>query len=301
MTGATATTNKTSPARALLVYMVVVFVGGALLAPWVYYGLKALAPHSEFAANLANGKPFRALVNRTVYFVALVGMWPLIRSLRISSWREIGWWRKPGWGRDFGAGLLYGSVLLGLAAGAACLAGAAVFDPAAPIGKKIPGIVLTAVFVALLEETFFRGAIFFVLQRASNTLRALWLTSAIYAIFHFFARPVSPTEIHWDSGLIILAKMMSGFVDPKLVIPGFLSLTLLGVIFNLAYLRTGALYLSIGIHAALIFWSKLYMVALNVSPGASEWFWGSEKITDGWFCFLLLLAAAIFEWRRNRA
>lgn len=295
--GGSPSQSKITPARALLIYVIVVFIGGALLAPWVFYGLKALAPHWDFANNVA-GKPFRALVNRTVYLVALIGMWPLIRALKIGSWREIGWWVKPGWFKELASGAAFGAALLLIAAAAAVfMGGAKIANP--NVASKLPSIILTAVFVAILEETFFRGAIFSVLRRASTETKALWATSAIYAIFHFFARPVSPTDIHWNSGLIILAKMLSGFVDPKLVLPGFLSLTLLGVIFNLAFLRTGALYVSIGIHAAAIFWSKLYLFAFDVPEGAGAWFWGTEKITDGWFCFLLLLGAAIFFWKRK--
>jgi membrane protease YdiL (CAAX protease family) len=122
----------------------------------------------------------------------------------------------------------------------------------------------------------------------------LWASSAIYGIFHFFARPENPTEIHWDSGFVVLGRMLKGFTEIQQVIPGLLSLTLLGVIFVLAFRRTGALFMSMGIHAALVFWVKLFGFAARTSTTANTWFWGTEKLIDGWFCFILLCGVTIF-------
>ena len=160
--------------------------------------------------------------------------------------------------------------------------------------KQIGAALLTAIIVALLEETLFRGAIFTALRRAWNDRAALWTSSAIYAIVHFFARPESTTIIEWNSGFMVLGRMLRGFTELQTVLPGFFSLTLLGVIFTLAFKRTSALFLSMGLHAALIFGVKLFNFGANTDPTANLWFWGTEKLVDGWFCFLLLLGATLW-------
>ena len=62
----------------------------------------------------------------------------------------------------------------------------------------------------------------------------------------------------WNSGLILLPRMLGGFADFHALVPGFFNLTLAGVLLGLAYQRTGNLYFSIGLHAGWIFWLKTY-------------------------------------------
>ena len=68
------------PLRALVIYIGVVFVGGALLAPWLYWLAQAFA-HSfpKIAAE-----PFNRFVNRSLLFLALAGLWPLLRALGVT-------------------------------------------------------------------------------------------------------------------------------------------------------------------------------------------------------------------------
>ena len=92
------------PLRALVIYLVVVFIGGALLAPWLYR-LAQTAAHSfpQIAAA-----PFHRFVDRSLLILALAGLWPLLRALGATSWRETGLVRLRGqWKKLFG-GLLLG-------------------------------------------------------------------------------------------------------------------------------------------------------------------------------------------------
>lgn len=279
------------PARALWAYLLLIFLGGALIAPWVYH----LVPGLERV-------PFRRVVDRCLLILALLGLYPFLKALGFKSFAEIGWKRYPHLWRDLGRGLLIGTLLLATAAGVSLATGAANIDSsrtAAGWIKQIPSALMTAVVVALLEETLFRGAIFSALQRTWKASGALWVSSGLYAILHFFARPENPAVVEWNSGLVVLGRMLAGFAEFQTVVPGFLSLTLLGIIFVRAYQQTGALFLSMGIHAGLVFWVKLFGFGANIAPGANVWFWGTEKIYDGWFCFLLITAATIWFWRKK--
>jgi hypothetical protein len=119
----------------------------------------------------------------------------------------------------------------------------------------------------------------------------------IYALVHFLQSAESAGPIGWDSGLILLPRMLSGFADVHAILPGFFSLTLAGVLLGLAYQRTGNLYFSIGLHAGWIFCLKIYAQITLQSPHAAIWFWGGGKMTDGWLAFFALAATlAVFKF-----
>ena len=145
--------------------------------------------------------------------------------------------------------------------------------------------------MAVLEEILFRGAIFGALRKTCRWQTALLISSAIYAIVHFFSRPQSPAEIHWAAGLALLPAMLRGLVDVEQVVPGFFNLTLAGGLLALAYQRTGNLYCSIGLHAGWIFWLTFYGFLTREVAGADAWFWGTAKLIDGWLALVVLTLA----------
>jgi hypothetical protein len=112
--------------------------------------------------------------------------------------------------------------------------------------------------VATLEEILFRGGIFGGLRRMFIWPLALMASSMVYALVHFLQRTEWTGAVAWNSGLILLPRMLGGFADFYALVPGFFSLTLAGILLGLAYQRTGNLYFSIGLHAGWIFWLKAY-------------------------------------------
>jgi membrane protease YdiL (CAAX protease family) len=279
------------PARALMAYLLCVFAGAAILAPWVHHALTA------FGVVV----PFRRVVNRCLLVIALLGLWPLVKAIGVRSITEIGWKKTPRLWRELARGFALGTILVALAAWGSWISGAFQFldQSASAWTREIFKALTTAIVVSVLEETLFRGAVYTALRRSWNDHAALWISSAIYGIVHFFARPDDPAVVHWYSGFQTLGGMLRGFADPHLIFPGFLTITLLGIVLALAFKRTGALFLPMGMHASLIFCSKLFAFASDPAPAANRWFWGTEKITDGWFCFMLLLGAAIWYSRRT--
>lgn len=283
------------PVRALWAYLIFVFVGGALLAPLIHNAIVSLSGGTAFHV------PFRRIVDRCLLGLALAGLWPFAQAMGIRSASDFGLKPNDRSTREFLAGIGAGSLLLIVSAGIFLLVGRGSWKAATGDVwiKQIVSALGTALLVPVLEETLFRGAIFGSLRRAWNFRTALWVSSALYAILHFFSRPLDPVSIHWYSGFIVLGRMLRGFTEFQTVIPGFLSLTLLGVLFCLAFERTGRLYLSMGIHGALIFWVKLFAFAVIVQPEGNVWLWGSAKLIDGWFVFFLLAAATWMYYRNS--
>src|SRR5208283_3816500 len=92
------------PLRALVIYIAVVFIGGALLAPWLCRAAQLFAHSFPQAASA----PFHRLLDRSFLILALAGLWPLLRSLGATSWRDIGIIPPYGQMKKLAGGLLLG-------------------------------------------------------------------------------------------------------------------------------------------------------------------------------------------------
>ena len=277
------------PIRSLLIFLIVVFLGGALLAPWLYWLVQSVAHDSSLAHS-----PFHRFVNRSLLGLALIGIWPLLRSLGAKSWREVGIVNPAGEWKHLGAGFLLGFGSLACVAIMVLTAHGRQLNmelTAGQLAGKVAGAVATAIIVAILEELLFRGAIFGALRRIWDWRAALLVSSMIYALVHFMESADITGPVTWHSGLELLPRMLRGFGNWELVIPGFFNLTLAGILLGLAYQRTGNLYFSIGLHAGWIFWLKSYGLLTTPVTTASQWLWGTQKLIDGWLALLVLLLA----------
>lgn len=158
----------------------------------------------------------------------------------------------------------------------------------------------TAVVVAVVEETLFRGALFGALRRTLPWFLALVISSFLYAWVHFFQRPVPPTQIGWATGLVQLGEMMRGFTDLNAMAPSFFCLWLAGALLAWAYQLTGNLFCSTGLHAGWIFWLKAYSSLTHPAGSTNPWLWGSDKLIDGWLACLMLGVAGVGVWFLQR-
>jgi membrane protease YdiL (CAAX protease family) len=282
--------------RALGIYLVAVFLGGALLAPGLFWLAQSLAGIFPHLAQI----PLHRFVNRALLALALVGTWPLLRSLGASSWRDVGLVSLQGNGFRIASGFALGFLSLAVVAGAALVAGARTFAPHAfhpSFPVKLLAATLTAGMVAALEEILFRGALFGSFRRGMPWIGALVVSSMIYAIVHFMQSAKFPGPVTWHSGLELLPQMLAGFGDWRAIIPGFFNLTLAGALLAYAYQRTGNLWFSIGLHGGWIFWLKSYGILTREVLGSNPWFWGTSRLIDGW-ASLFVLTAALFALRR---
>jgi membrane protease YdiL (CAAX protease family) len=284
------------PLRALLIYIAVVFIGAALIAPWVHWLATHLFP------SLAK-EPFHRFVNRSLIFLALAGIWPLMRSLGTSSLRDIGLVKPSGQWQKLGAGFLLGFVSLAILAIAALMFHGRIVDQKLTLARaagRLSNVGLTALVVAVLEEILFRGGIFGAARKVFHWRWALIFSSMIYAIVHFLDEAPLNGPVKWNSGFEVLPRMLAGFGDWQTVIPGFFNLTLAGMLLGLAYHRTGNLYFSIGLHAGWILWLQFYRTLTSPAHNANTWFWGSGKMIDGWIAVLVLSLAFVVLAKTQR-
>lgn len=289
------------PVRALVIYIVAVFVGGALLAPPLYWLAQSFA-HS--VPKLA-AAPFHRYVDRSLLGIALIGLWPLVKNLGFNSAREIGLVRPGGQWKRLGGGILLGFLSLAVIAAVAFALGARQLNPklsGADILHKLLGAAGTAIVVSILEEILFRGALFGALRKVFHWYLALLISSIIYAILHYFKSADATGPVTWLSGLQLLPLMFQNMGNLHAMIPGFFNLTLAGILLGWAYQRTGNLYFSIGLHGGWIFWIKAYGAVSGPTRGANLWWWGSGSmaIVNGWIALpvlLLTVAVVVFAWK----
>ena len=291
------------PLGLLVVYLIFVILGGAMLAPCLYWGAQLAAEYFDGLQSLAN-QPFTRFLNRSMLALAAFGLWPLTKTLHMRFWRGLGLdhardqLQRAAIGFCMGFGSLACVALFAIAVGTRRWQ----FDLTAfDVVRTIVMVAATALVVAILEEVLFRGALFGILQKTFTLPAAIVLSSLAYAAVHFLDRPASPPQITWASGFQLLPAMAAGFTQRSDLIPGFVTLSIAGMILAVAYHRTGNLYCSIGLHAGWIFWLKFYRSITIGQSREGAWFWGTGKLIDGWFAVVVLavLFALLYIRPRN--
>ena len=282
-------------------YLFAVIVLGALLAPPLYWGANWLAGHGIFPA-LADFK-FQKYFNRAALISALVLLWPAIRSLRIGGWRDLGLEPDPRWRQH----LLAGFFIAGLAVAAMAFAylQLGVYRIREDIAwSRVPVIALSAVAVAFLEEALFRGGILGLVRRTLRPAAALFWVTALFAIVHFLKPDESfeLAEVGWLSGFALVPHTFHQFAEPMNLLAGFTTLFALGWLCGDATLRTRALWMSVGLHAGIVFVKMSFSVLakFSVKPRLRDDYlpWVGDRFENGLVpvCVLLLAWAAVRLW-----
>jgi len=258
-------------AARLLLYLAGVVLLGALGAPPLFWAGRFLVAHRIFP-GLA-GFDFETYFHRALLVAALLLLWPLLRAVRVRTWRELGLEKNRRAGADASAGFLIAAIPL-ICCGAVLIALHIYALRPAFLWAKMPTVLFAATVVPILEELLFRGFILGVLLRGFSRLNALLITSAVFSIVHFLKAPrqTSPDEsVTWFSGFVSIANSFWQFGNPALLAAGFLTLFVVGCILADARLQTRSLWLSIGLHAGWIFANGTFSRAARRTVLALPW------------------------------
>jgi uncharacterized protein len=238
-------------AAKLFAYFVAVVLGGAILAPVLFWSAQAAAAHG--IATFLIRFDFESFFHRALLFCALVFLWPLLKSLRIRSLRDLQLRRNVHAWRDAGFGWLLAAIPVGCTAIALGRIGSFALKNSIP-WTAVGGVIAAAIAVPVIEEFFFRGLILGILVRTGRPTVAAFFTSALFAIIHFLKAPDrNSTTVAWISGFRSIANSFSQFADPIMLLAAFVTLFLIGFILADARLRTASLWLPIGLHSGWIF------------------------------------------------
>jgi membrane protease YdiL (CAAX protease family) len=281
-------------AARLLGYFAATIIFGAVAAPILFWAAQWLAAHGIFPALAAFD--FEAFFHRALMLGALLFLWPFLRWLTIKGLRDLGLARNRRWGRDVAIGFLI-SALPVLFCGVFLVAlGNYTMHPHVA-WDAVAAVALTAAVVLFIEETLFRGLFLGVLLRSNRPLTAAVLSSGIFSIVHFLKAPdQTTTSVAWTSGFISLAHSFDQFTKPMLVLAGFTTLFLIGVILAHARLRTRSLWLPIGLHAGWILASGAFNKIAHREIVALPWLGKSLLIGIVPLCVCLMSWVLLGGW-----
>jgi uncharacterized protein len=236
----------------ILAYFIGIVVLGALMAPPLYWAGQALAARGVL--RFLGETEFQKFFNRGMLVAAVVLIWPTIRWLNISGRSDLGLEPDGGWLRRLVSGFVISGAMVAILAGG-YIAGEVYRWKKVLAWEKMPQLLLSATVVALLEEALFRGGILGLFRRSLRPWTAIVWTSAIFAAVHFLKpdNAVTVANVHWLSGFEMVPHVFHQFSEPTLLLAGFTTIFVLGLMLADVTVRTRSLWMGIGLHAGLVF------------------------------------------------
>ncbi len=264
----------------------------ALASPWVW----------SAAAVMGRSFSFARVYDRIFEVLLVAGLLASWRRLDLGSATGIGF-RRSAWARELGRGLAIG--LAGLAVG---LAVAALFGGLVPALRFPPGKTLrkallgagAAVAIGVGEEALFRGVVLRRIRRDAGDALAVAATTLVYAAVHVLRARSFAGPVHAWSGvaqtITLFAPLANGAALPQL-----LGLALLGWLLAVARLRSSALWLPIGIHAAWVATFRVGRLFFDIRP-TPPWLVGTgwPPLVGGAAGWIAVGVAALLLARRPR-
>ena len=109
---------------------------------------------------------------------------------------------------------------------------------------------------------------------------ALIASAAIYAVAHLVRSPARfyVTGYEPAAGLVTLAHSVDQFTNPAIAIPTLIGLFLLGIVLGEAYILTGSVYFSIGLHCGFVLGAKMWPKIILNRAAIPWWIAGGGAI-----------------------
>ena len=243
-------------AARLAAYFIGIVLAGALLAPILFWSAQTLAAHGVFPFLVKYD--FDTFFHRAILVAAVLLLWPLLRVSNVRGLADLGLAPNPHWARDVGSGVLL-SVIPLLFCGALLIELHVYSFRHVFVWPRLGKVLLAAISVPFIEETFFRGIVLGILLRTGRKLLSVAAVSGLFAAVHFLkGSEWEPAIVTWTSGFQSIGDAFAGFGDPMMVLAAFATLFLIGCILSDARVLTRSLWLPIGLHAGWIFASGTF-------------------------------------------
>ncbi len=276
----------------ILVYLLGTVLLAAIIAPWFYWAGQHLSAIKSLA--FLGDTDFARYFNRSVLFSAFVLLIPVLRWIGLHQFASLGLARNPRRILHLAGGFAVSTaIVLGLGVCLLVAEIAALKEP--PPWGQLPRIFVTAIVVAIIEESLFRGAILGLFRKSMSTLPAIVVSSALFSILHFVKPPHDQTvDVHWYSAFQLLPEVFWQFSDPILLSGLFSSICILGLMLAHAAVKTRSLWLPIGIHAGVVFGKMSFSKLTHRTKDAMPWF--GQDLTFGLGSLLILLFLWFLIW-----
>ncbi|NEX22349.1 CPBP family intramembrane metalloprotease [Thiorhodococcus mannitoliphagus] len=247
-------------------------------------------------------EPHRVM-SRLAQAIILIGIWPLLLAFHVADRASIGYGvpmrslrRAAGWG------WLLGVVILSLLLALLLALDIRVPDPTPPgwgsILSKVLQALVGGLLIALLEETFFRGALYSAVRRADGVRSAIVWSALLYAAVHFMKPSALPEGMALDaSGALWTVLYALGDLFQWRNLDSLVALFMVGVFLALIRERTGHIGWCIGLHAGWVLVIQLGRKVTDGNEGAALAFLvGDYDGTIGWLAAAWIGLLALVYW-----
>ncbi len=281
---------------AFVMALVVAMLAAAILSPWVQ---AALAPLAIFPLH-------RVFSRLTMLGVIVITAWLMLRH-GLARREVLGYQRTlPAFLRHALVGLAAGIALMMVALTPLFLLDLRELNGRAP--AALQGWALLAlkglgsgIAVALIEETFFRGALQGALQRLGAMRWALFAVPVLYSAVHFLGRATSvPYEaVNGLSGFVAWSGFFASYARPVSILDAFVALWCVGLLLAMVRRRYGDIAGCIGLHAGFVAAISLFRKVSSPAP-AGEWSFlvGSfDGLLGIWIAAVTGLCCLLLWWR----
>ena len=286
--------------RSFAIFLGLIALGLAGMAAFGYPAWLLVAPHLE--------RPmFHRIAGRVGMLIVAIGFLLIVRRLKVADRRSLGYDLPAGkFAAEAGKAIVLGTLLMMPA-----LATIILFDIRTSIGASLSvgqwfhfllGGLATGLAVALIEETFLRGAMQTAIRRESGARLAILLTSLLYAATHFIGRYRIPAAaVNPGSGVDMLAGALAAFTNPLDILDAFLCLMSVGILLGMVRELTGNIAACIGLHAS---WVAVISVVRDISrrnpDSPAHWLVSHYDGFIGWLVLAWTLAIGWALWRLYR-
>ena len=257
-----------------------------------------VAPFAAIALAAAGYRfPFPRIFDRTVMVTLAVMLTLWARQLGVARLLRRGFARPLD---NLGAlvrGLLVAAVVIAILLALGAAFGARDEMRAGEALARAPKYVAGAILIAIIEEGFFRAFMLGGMVEDFGRTGALALSAAVYALAHLVRSPARFYLASFDAaaGFHNLYASLAHLIHPAPALPALVGLFLLGLALGEAFLVTGNVYFSAGLHAGLVIGAKLW--PYSDAPGAALPHWiagyGRPALISGaaaWVLALVILA-----------
>lgn len=249
--------------------------------------------------------PPERVMGRLAQALILLGIWPLLVRLHLAERTALGYGvQRPLFLRALGVGWVLGVlILLGLVLALLGL-GVRVPDPEPGswswAAAKALQALLGGLLIGIIEETFFRGALFAAIRRREGLAPAVLWSSALYAVVHVMKPGALPPEVTFGwagSWTMLQGVFLDAFQWRRL--DTILALLMVGIFLALVRERTGHIGWCIGLHAGWVFVIQVGRRLTDGDPSSELAFLaGDYDGVIGWLslAWIGVLTAGYWRW-----
>lgn len=269
--------------------------------------LSALLTYPLIQTGWIESDPHRVMGRLAEVFI-LFGLWPFLRAMGVNHRKALGYGTpRPRFLGALWRGWLFGVAILLVLVFNLVLMEIRVLDLGAEdwvsgLIKKSIQVLIGGLLTSLLEETFFRGALYSAIRHNGGAWSAIFWSAFLFALLHFMKPHALPDGVafDWAGTWQMFVHVFTGVFQLKHV-DSMAALFLVGVFLALVRERSGHIGWCMGLHAGWIF---VIQVTRHLTDGndatPNAWLVGGYDGTIGWLAAAWIGLLTLGFWLLSR-